>query len=639
MKRSFLSILFLVPTIVASAQSTIYVRNSTWQNFEVATQQSGTLTVPSTQWSQGDSIARGWIESTGQPVLTVNRTNAAVPLGDTAYYHIALNGTTDSLTIKVRVIGVANGTEMDYSVAGNGFSEPWFNDGNFHQVQTTLAGKPVIIKFKPDNDDASMSRNVRFAIHDLPVYELDEADFEDPNVLNIMYYNIQMISFGVSGMGQANERGALLPAQISPYQDVVCFAEAFDDTPRKDHLVPAMQAAGFPYRTEILNEPGGILPFPVNGGVIIFSRWPIEAEDEIKYAVCGQASQDCLANKGMKYARINKLGKRYHVFGTHMDAGGGSDDIYARRTQMAEIRAFITDLAIPQSEPVVFGGDFNTSPVGLNDDYQAFLDTINPIVPQYSGVYESNFSDEFGKIIDHAWGHRHYLVPTTITNEIMTLRSLHPTLWDISEFSDHRCVLARFAYPDFSKIGGDTLVCPGQDVTLSVNTTHAASYQWLKDNVPLNGETNAALELTNALQSQSGQYACLVSYDVLYGHWGDSLTALFYPNGSETVQAQLTFNFGNVVIDEALCQVGITDMQAANWHLFPNPTTGVLNISLPQNATTAPLRIYTPSGTLVASTVLNKRQSSINLSHLTAGVYLAEIDKDGSTYHQRFVVY
>jgi hypothetical protein len=28
-----------------------------------------------------------------------------------------------------------------------------------------------------------------------------------------------------------------------------------------------------------------------------------------------------LANKGIKYARVNKLGKRYHLFGTHMDAG------------------------------------------------------------------------------------------------------------------------------------------------------------------------------------------------------------------------------------------------------------------------------------------------------------------------------
>lgn len=637
--RSFLSILFLVPAIVASAQSTIYVRNSTWQDFEVATQQSGTLTVPSTQWSQGDSIARGWIESTGQPVLTVDRTHAAVPLGDTAYYHIALNGATDSLTIKVRVIGVANGTEMDYSVAGNGFSEPWFNDGNFHEVQTTLAGKAVVIKFKPDNDDATMGRNVRFAIHDLPVYELDEADFEDPNVLNIMYYNIQMISFGVSGMGQANERGALLPAQISPYQDVVCFAEAFDDTPRKDHLIPAMEAAGFPYRTEILNEPTGFLPFPINGGVIIFSRWPIEAENEIKYAECGQASQDCLSNKGVKYARINKLGKLYHVFGTHMDAGEGTDDIYARRTQMAEIRDFIADLHIPESEPVIFGGDFNTSPVGTDMDYQAFLDTMSPIIPQHLGYWESNFNDDFGKIIDHAWGDRNHLVPTEIINKIITLRSLNPTLWDISEFSDHRCVLGRFTYPAFSKIGGDTLICPGQNLTLSVNTTHSASYQWVKDNVPLNGETNAELELTNTLQSQSGQYACLVSYDVMYGDWDDSLTALFYPNGAETVEAQLIFNFGDIVIDEVLCQVGINDMETVNWRIFPNPTTGVLNILLPERERTTEVFIYAPSGKLVSSTVLNKRQSSINLSHLTAGVYLAEIIYDGSMLHQRFVVY
>lgn len=619
-------------------QSTIYVRNSTWQNFEVEVEQSGTLTMAQSEWSGSDSTLKGWLETTGEALLSFNRTNTAVPEGDTAYFSVNLNGTTDSLTIKTRVIGIAGGTEMDYSVEGNGFSEPWSNDGNFHEVQTTLAGKSVVIKYRPDNDDLAMNRDVRFAIHDLPVYELDQADFEDPNVFNIMYYNIQMINFGLSGMPQANERGSLLPAQISEFQDVVSFAEAFDDTPREDHLIPAMTAAGFPYRTEILN-PAGIIPIPTNGGIIIFSRWPIETEEEIEYDVCGQSSADCLAKKGMKYARINKLGKRYHVFGTHMDAGNGADDIHARRTQMAEIRDFIADLNIPENEPVIFGGDFNTDPIGADNDYQAFLDTMNPIIPLHTGSWESNFSDDFGKIIDHAWGDRRHLVPTTITNNIITIRSLDPVLWDISEFSDHRCVLGRFTYPDFSKTGGDTLICPGENLLLAVNSTFQASYQWLKDGVELSGETDSELELANALESQTGNYSCLVSYDVVYGDWGDSLTALFYPNGAETVEANLNFDFGDIVIDNVLCQVGIDDVTSANWRIFPNPTTGILNISLLENMKNAKASIYAANGKLVSSVVLNKATSTIDLSHLSDGLYLAEISNEKNVLHQRFVVY
>ncbi|MFM1876878.1 MAG: hypothetical protein RL266_2615 [Bacteroidota bacterium] len=637
-----LSALFILTQFAATstiAQSTVFVRNSTWQDFDVEAGQNGTVNVDFNEWSVVNSQVRGWIESTGQEVLTVNRTNNAVPEGDTAYFDIGLNGSSDNITLKLRLIGISGGTELAYSVSGNGFSEPWYTDGDFHEVQTTLAGKSVVIKFKPDNDDASQTRNIRFAIHDLPVYDLPEADFADRNVLNVMYYNIQMISFGVSGMPQANERGALLPAQISEHQDVVVFAEAFDDGPREDHLIPAMEAAGFAYRTEILNEPGGIIPFPVNGGVIIFSRWPILAEDEIDFAECGQAASDCLANKGVKYAKINKLGKTYHVFGTHMDAGSGADDTFARRTQMAEIRDFIAALNIPENEPVIFGGDFNTDPIDSDMDYQAFLDTMNPIIPQHIGYFESNFNDDFGKIIDHAWGDRTHFVPVTITNEVITIRSLDPALWDLSEFSDHRCVLGRYEFPDFEKIGGDTLICPGEDLLLTINTAFPASFQWFKDGMELTGQTGSELQFTNALESQTGHYTCLVSYDVVYGNWQDPLTAVFYPDGADTVEARLTFDFGEIVIDEILCHVGIDEPNAIVAQLYPNPADDELNVVFSRSLKGAEVRAFSSDGTLVFNDHINGNSMRINLLHMASGIYTLEIRTQNESVHQRFVVH
>ena len=601
-------------------------------------EQSGTLTIASTEWNASDSTVRGWLETTGEEVLGFNRTNAAVPEGDTAYFNVNLNGDTDTLTIKTRLVGIAGGTTLDFTITGAGFSIPYFNDGLFHEVQTNLAGKDVVLKFKADNDDSNMNRNIRFAIHDLPVYELDQADFENPNVLNAMFYNIQMISFGVSGMPQASDRAALLPAQISEFQDVVCYAEAFDDGPRENDLIPAMETAGFPYRTEILNQPGGIVPFPVNGGVIIFSRWPIEAESEINFAECGQAAQDCLANKGVKYARVNKLGKPYHVFGTHMDAGGGTDDIYARRTQMAEIRDFIANSNIPENEPVIIVGDFNTAPTDSDDDYQAFLDTMSPIIPQHIGYFESNFSDELGNIIDHAWGDRTHLVPVTITNELVTIRSLDPVLWDISEFSDHRSNLGRYEYPDISKMGGDTLICPGQNLTLSVSTGYPVNFQWLKDGVELNGETNSELQFINALESQSGTYSCLVSYDVLYGDWGDTLTTFFYPNGPETVEARLNFEFGDVVIDDLLCRVGVEDYENSVFTLFPNPANDALQVTLLENLPRAQMLIYDTNGKQVFSNFISNQSVIVDLSQFSSGLYFMELKFDQKVFHERFVI-
>ena len=638
MKRILLSILICSTYLAASAQSTIYVRNSTWQDFDVEIGQSGTLNMPLSEWSASNAEVRGWLDNTGEEVLSVNRTNAAVPEGDTAYFDIGLNGTTDALTIKIRLIGVIGGTDLAFSVAGNGFSEPWYNDAGFHEVQTTLAGNSVVIKFKPDNDDLNLERDVRFAIHDLPVYELDQADFENPNVLNVMYYNIQMISFGVSGMAQASERGGFLPAQISPYQDVVSFCEAFDDGPREDHLIPAMEAAGFPYHTTILNDPTGIIPFPVNGGVIIFSRWPIESEDEIDFSLCGQASQDCLSNKGVKYARINKLGKKYHVFGTHMDAGGAADDLLAKRQSYRELREFIADLDIPQGEPVIYGGDYNTSPLH-GDLYTDMLDSLATIRPLHIGYYESNFSDEFGRIIDNAWGDKGYLLPTTITNDIITIRSIDPVLWDISEFSDHRCALGRFVYPDISKVGGDTLICPGENLTLSINTSYPVSYQWLKNGVELAGETTSSLEFNNALESQTGSYSCVVSYEMVYGDWGDSLTTLFYPNGPETVEANLNYDFGEIVIDDVLCHVGIDDADVSVWNIHPNPANGSITISLPLNQKQVTFNLYGAEGKLVLSERITDSVHTLDISNLVPGVYVSELQLPSETLHQRLVVY
>ncbi|MBI1288734.1 MAG: T9SS type A sorting domain-containing protein [Flavobacteriales bacterium] len=638
MKRTLFALCLWLVFSSASAQSSFLVRNSTWQDFDVEVIQSGTVNVDASEWSAGDTLLGGWYGTSGQQLVSVNRTSSAVPEGDTAYFDIVLSGNTDTVTLKLRLIGTAMGTDLSYSVEGSGFSEPWFDDGNFHEVNTTLAGKSVVIKFKPDNDDSNMDRDVRFAIHDLPVYELDSADFENPNVLNAMYYNIQMLPFGVSGLGQATERATLLPAQISPYQDVVSFAEAFDTSPREDYLIPEMEGQGFIYHTTILNDPGAI-PLPWNGGVIIFSRWPIETEEQIDFAECGQAAQDCLANKGVKYARINKLGKIYHVFGTHMDAGGNADDIHARRTQMAEIRDFIADLNLPESEPVIFGGDFNTDPIGSDMDYQAFRDTMDPIIPQHTGYWESNFSGDFGKIIDHAWGDRTHLVPTSITDRIVTVRSLDPVLWDLYDFSDHRCMLGRYTYPDFSMMGADTVICPGDDLTLSVNTDYEVSYQWFKDGNELTGETNASLEFSNALESQSGNYTCLVSYDVVYGNWGDSLTAIFFPDGPDTVQARLHFNFGDIVINEVLCHVGIEEADGRSFHIYPNPTDGLVNISVDEKLIGANMAVYNTVGSQVYSGRLVKPLSTIDLSLFGKGIYLLQLEKEGSRFHQRLVVY
>ncbi|MCB0756151.1 MAG: T9SS type A sorting domain-containing protein, partial [Flavobacteriales bacterium] len=366
-------------------------------------------------------------------------------------------------------------------------------------------------------------------------------------------------------------------------------------------------------------------------------RWPIEAADEIDFAECGQAASDCLANKGVKYARVNKLGKRYHIFGTHMDAGGNEDDIFARRTQMAEMREFIAALDIPEGEPVIFDGDFNTDPIDSDMDYQAFLDTMQPVIPQHIGYWESNFNDDFGKIIDHAWMDRYHLIPTVGTNEVITIRSLDPSLWDLYEFSDHRCVLGRFVYPDIEQVGGDTLVCPGENLSLSVETDHQVTYQWYKDGTAINGETGSTLQLMDAQESESGLYTCLVGYDVIYGQWGDSLTTVFYPNGADTVEARLNYEF-DITIDQVLCELSTQDLDKNAFSIYPNPASGMLNVRLSDASKKSEVRIYSTQGKLLL-TKIGGANYQLDISEFSSGVYLIQLKTGSNTIHQRFVVY
>jgi endonuclease/exonuclease/phosphatase family metal-dependent hydrolase len=125
---------------------------------------------------------------------------------------------------------------------------------------------------------------------------------------------------------------------------------------------------------------------PSNGGIFIVSKWPIVASQDMVYAAC--RASDCLAAKGVQYARIEKVvdgrSKLYHVFGTHMQAYGGAEAAAVRRQQSREMADFVEQQSIPPSEPVLLAGDFNTRGPG-SQLFQEFLDTLRVSMPTLVG--------------------------------------------------------------------------------------------------------------------------------------------------------------------------------------------------------------------------------------------------------------
>ncbi|MDP6907984.1 MAG: hypothetical protein QF371_00690, partial [Flavobacteriales bacterium] len=218
-----------------------------------------------------------------------------------------------------------------------------------------------------------------------------------------------------------------------------------------------------------------------NGGVLIYSKWPIEESANYQFTTCVPGSFDCIAAKGVKYARVNKMGKIYHVFGTHMQAGGSGT--YEKYKQYGESRDFIESLQIPANEPVIFGGDFNTGPT-KEDSFSAILDSLNPVIPHSVGHYTSSFKrqgDVIGRIIDHIWVSRENLIPKESNNAIVSVRGINDEMWKIFEFSGHRTATARLEYPGITSEPFSGVLCQNDSLIIEAFPMVGVAYTWYKD--------------------------------------------------------------------------------------------------------------------------------------------------------------
>ncbi len=608
------------PAISLFGQTEISIRNNTRNNLQISANQYGPYTMATTDWSLDTNFIEWW--DIDRTVLTTERQSSALPNGDTAYFDIKVMSLADSLIIKLRLIGTPNGTSLAYGIGGQGITEAWYTDTNFHQSNAIMGGRDVIVKYKPNNNDVNQSQGILFAIHDSPVYEIDPADATNPHILNVMSFNAQMLPFGIAGLDEAPLRASIIPTYMSPYQDVVVFQELMDEEARVDNLIPGMVAQGFTYYTQVLNYDPVYLP---NGGVIFFSRWPIEITRDWVYTACGPNSFDCVAIKGVQYVKINKLGIKYNLFGTHMDAGGDQADIDAKQVQMGEIRKFIEAQNIPQHEAVILGGDFNSSPFSAQNTYANMLDTLNPFLPNYKGYYTSTEFGYPGKVIDHLWTFKDYLVPLESENYITTFRSIDDRMWEKSWLGDHRPVLGRFVFPDITLHREPTAICPGDSLDLSVTTTLPTAYIWQKDGQPLNNSTNQVLHYP-AEAADGGSYNCLITYTSSTGDPADSLNSYLHLNGPETVNVNMNISFGNIAVDSVLCLLGVEDVSKLQANVYPNPASNMLTVEVPNAGNAAIVAMLTDmQGKLLSTAHLMDNTANIDVSELPNGIYLLRL--------------
>ena len=182
-------------------------------------------------------------------------------------------------------------------------------------------------------------------------------------------------------------------------------------------------------------------------------------------------------------------------------------------------------------------------------------------------------------------------------------------------FGDNQDVIEICSKPRYHFFNVDTFdACVGSTFTYDVQNTNATSYQWLKNNVNVVGQTTGILNLTNLTTSDAGNYTCLMTNEC---------------GTTTTMVLQLTVScLGTNTL--ATLEKAIT--------LYPNPAKNVLNIKLPEN-----ININVNNVTIANSLgqiVLKQKTentTTIDVSNLQKGVYIISLSTNYGNWNGKFV--
>ena len=426
------------------ADSKVFVQNNTAYTFDVNSVQSG-YSLSSSKWNQSASSVK---PGERKEVIVFNR-DSGIKSGKTFYFDTSLTIGSESLVLKQKLKGQWIGSHMWQSLSGYGISHPWYDDRNTHSATWYINGKSINVKYRAFYTGG----------YDHIEYILQEEHLVlpgDNGTFNVLAYNVYMRPEGLFANGQAIRAG-LIPGRVQGY-DAIVFSEAFDNSAR-EKLLNGLQSE-YPYKTTIVGTDSGIRQ---DGGVIIVSKWPIEAEDQRTFGDdC--SGDDCLSDKGVGYARINKQGKIFHLFGTHTQAWPTAAGQATRKIQFQIIKNFINSKNISETEPVLIAGDLNVDKVNYPAEYQQMLSILQATHPTQTGYAYSFDSDtnrlasdgpkEYLDYVLYSYVHQH---PNASYNEVRMIRSLEEWkefFWEYAywDLSDHYAIYGRLEFSTSSSL-------------------------------------------------------------------------------------------------------------------------------------------------------------------------------------------
>lgn len=510
MKHIILLLLFALFTIISRAESFVYFQNNTSHDIQLST----TSTLGGSYWNNEYSgTFEAW--KTQTRIYTTNR-DEGVTWDENFYFTTNLTVDGETVQLWLRLEGDFIGSTMWQSAAGPGFNHPWFGDQSFYSETFQINGKDFILKYRADLPPGNSWDDVYFVLQEVDPYPVSPADLLNDYVFNVLAYNVFLLT---PPIGSSDEylRSEYIHEHIHGY-DAIILSEAFYNAAREDNLIPLMSTE-YPYYTDILDESGA----SEDGGVMIFSRWPIQYEDQFNFSDC--EGTDCLSPKGANYARISKNGVLYHLFGTHTQSGTDTDEINTRAGQLAEVTSFVASQNIPEGEAVIIGGDLNVDKIDNHaNEYTNMYGILNCFEPSISGhpyTYDpsyNTYASSEQEYLDYALSETEHLAAYSVTNYPQILRTVasEGDLWDNDDLeldlSDHFAVHGRFVYPYFTEHPMAQDLCLGQGFTLSVDVSEQVSYQWYHDGQAIQGQTFSTFTIVGTQLSDAGEYYCIASY-------------------------------------------------------------------------------------------------------------------------------
>ncbi|HUT52496.1 MAG TPA: endonuclease/exonuclease/phosphatase family protein [bacterium] len=242
---------------------------------------------------------------------------------------------------------------------------------------------------------------------------LHQTGAADSNTIAVLTFNVFDPFFGP----EREQRMEQLPAAVmalQPLPDVMVFEEFFKDRDR-ERVIADLKAAGYPMATAHYVKRG------YGTGVLVISRFPIEAADYTPYHTAGAVyDPEHYSGKGIIHCRLATPAGPLEFFATHpiarfkylYDQNGAHVDrdrkTVDRLLEMERIARVILKKADPAARSVILAGDLNVSPdmwgyqyllarTGMTDSYAA----LHPGESGSTYSPENTYVDKEWYQIDH----------------------------------------------------------------------------------------------------------------------------------------------------------------------------------------------------------------------------------------------